>query len=234
MKKTQNKTLRVMGESLRQFDWSRFHPRNMDRDKLRIALRGMIRPIGSMSEIKFENKGSLMIANVICVLMFVVSAVEFAVTGFSFNYNDPDKFNFLVTLLSSSVLLFLWTVANWGICSLLDGEGSFREVWIATCYAMLPRVLFSVPLILISNMLTLEEEGIYRILSSFLLIWCGVLLVLGMMVMHQYSVRKTIASVLLTLAGIAIILFIAMLFFSMSQQFVSFIETLISELRYRM
>lgn len=223
-----------MLESLRQFDWSRFHPRNMDREKLRLALRSMIRPIGSMSDVKFENKGSLLIANIICVLMFVVSAIEFGVTGFSFNYNDPDKFNFLVTLLSSSALLFLWTVANWGICSLLDGEGNFREVWIATCYAMLPRVLFSVPLIVISNMLTLEEEGIYRLLSSFLLIWCGFLLVLGMMVMHQYSVRKTIISVLLTLAGIAIILFIAMLFFSMAQQFVSFVETLISEVRYRM
>lgn len=234
MKNNQNKTLRVLTESIRQIDWLRFHPKNMDRRKLLLALRSMIRPISSISDVKFEKGGSLMIANVICVAMFVVSAVEFAFTGFSFNYNDPDKFDFFVTLLSSSLLLLLWTVANWGICSLLDGEGSFREVWIATCYAMLPRVLFSVPLIIVSNALTLDEEGIYSILSTFLLVWCGVLLVLGMMVVHQYTVKKTIASVLLSIAGIAVILFIAMLFFSMSQQFVAFIETVVSELRYRM
>lgn len=234
MKQNQNKTLRILAAGIRQYDWSRFHPKNMDRNKLYVALRSIIHPISCFSDVKFENCGSLMIANVICVAMFVVSAIEFAFTGFSFNYNDPEKFDFFVTLLSSSLLLVLWAVSNWGVCSLLDGEGSFREVWIATCYAMLPRVLFSLPLIVISNVLTLDEQGLYTILTSFLLIWCALLLVLGMMVVHQYSVKKTVASVLLSIAGIAVILFIAMLFFSMSQQFVAFVETVIDEIRYRL
>lgn len=234
MKQTQNKTLRVLLTGLREYDWERFHPKNMDRQKLHVALRSLIRPIANFSEVKFEGRGSLLIANVICVLMFVVSAIEYAFTGFSFNYNDPDKFDFLVTLLSSSLLLVLWAISNWGVCSLLDGEGSFREVWIATCYAMLPRVLFTVPLVLVSNWLTLDEQGIYGILTSFLLLWSGLLLFLGMMVMHQYSVKKTVASVLLSIAGIAVILFIAMLFFSMSQQFIAFIETVVDEIRYRL
>mgnify|MGYP004645518309 CR=1 FL=1 len=232
--KQKSKTLRVLVQGMRQFDWSHFHPRSMDRHRLYLALRAMIRPLSSVADMKDEKAGSLLLANGICLGMFVVSALEFAFTGFPFNYNDPDRFNFFLILLSSSVLLFLWTVANWGICSLLDGEGTFQQVWIVTCYAMLPRVLFTPPMILISRILTLEEQGLYQMISALLLLWCGILLMLGMMVVHQYTVRRTVASVLLSIAGIAVILFIAMLFFSMGQQLVAFVETVVSELRYRM
>lgn len=226
--------LRRLAGSLRDYDWSRFRPGNMERRKLGWALRCLYRPLAAFTDIKYEGHGSLLIANILCACLFLVSALAYACEGFVFNYNAIDHFDVFVTLLSSSLLLFLWTVANWGVCSLLDGEGSFAEIWITTCYAMLPRILFTLPLIALSNILTLEEQSLYSTVSTILLVWCGVLLVLGMMTMHQYSVKKTIASVLLTIAGMAVILFIAVLFYSMFQQLVAFFQTIAAEFRYRL
>lgn len=228
------KIRRSLWNSIRTFDWSRFDPRRMEKRRLLLALRAMFRPLGAFNDIKWENKGSLLLANVICVLTFVVSFLEYALKGFIFNYQASEPFDVFAALLTSSLLLFLWALANWGVCSLLDGEATFAQVWITTCYAMLPRVIFALPMIGISNLFTLDEQSLYQSLNGVLYIWCGLLLVLGMLVMHQYTVKKTIASIFLTLAGIVIILFVAVLFISMFQQFVAFIETVVQEIRYRL
>lgn len=232
-KKKKCHLIRLIFNDVRNYDWKRFHPKRMRQDRLGWALRSLIKPISSYSDIISEGYGSLMLANILCVCMFLVACIEYAFQGFVFNYNSMDNFNLFTTLLSSSFLLILWTVANWGICSLLDGEGTFYDIWIVSCYAMLPRILFTVPLIFLTNAMTLAEENIYNTLSTVILLWCAVLLVLGTMIAHQYSLRKTLFSIVLSIAGIAIIFFIGMLLYSISQQFVMFIQTVIDELRYR-
>ena len=69
--------------------------------------------------------------------------------------------------------------------------------------------------------------------SVFSYLWTIALLVLGMMITHQYSMKKTLATTLLTLLGMAIILFIGLLFFSVIQQFLTFIVTAYKEIRFR-
>lgn len=227
------KSLRILLYSVRHYDWSRFLPRSMDRRKLSWAARSMTHPLSEYMAVKREGHGSLLLANLLCAATFVVACMEYFWEGFVFNYRESANFNLLVTLLSSVLLLLLWSISSWCVCSLLDGEGSFRETWITTCYAMLPRVLFTPPLILLSNALTMDEQNLYHTVSALLLVWCGMLLMLGMLVVQQYSLKKTIAAMLLTVAGIAIILFIGVLFTSMFQQFWSFLQTIVKELWYR-
>ena len=219
--------------SVTRYDWRRLLPSRMEKRKIGWAFSELAHPIETFRDIKYENRGSLMLANVFCFLFFVLTALEYNEKAFIFNYHQQRDFNLLTTLLSSSMLLLLWTVANWGVCSLLDGEGTFREIWIITCYSVLPRLLLGFPLLLLSHALTLDESGLYNTLTAISLIWCAALLMLGMMVAHQYTVRKTLASLLLTLAGLGVMFFVAVLLFSMGQQFVSFFQTLFAEIRYR-
>ncbi len=219
--------------SVTRYDWKRLLPSRMEKRKIGWALSELAHPIETFRDIKYENHGSLMLANVFCLLFFALTALEYNEKAFIFNYNQQKDFNLFTTLLSSSLLLLLWTIANWAVCSLLDGEGTFKEIWIITCYSILPRLLMGYPLLLLTHALTLEESGLYRTLSSVSVIWCAILLILGMMVAHQYTVRKTVASLLLTLAGLGVMFFVAVLLFSMGQQLVSFFQTLLAEIRYR-
>lgn len=223
-----------LGRSIAGYDWGRFRPSSWDKRKFGWTFSELTHPIEAFNDIKYEGRGSLMIANVICILMFVLSALEYHGKAFVFNYNEPQDFNLWTTLLTSSFLMVLWTISNWAVCSLLDGEGTFKEIWIMTCYAMLPRLLIGFPMLVVTHGLTLDESGIYSIINSISLIWSAVLLMLGMMTAHQYTVKKTVASILLTVAGLAIMFFIAVLLFSMGQQFYFFFDTVMDEIRYRM
>ena len=43
------------------------------------------------------------------------------------------------------------------MCTLLDGEGKMREIWIALCYALFPTILLGAIGILLSNVLAQGE-----------------------------------------------------------------------------
>ena len=110
------------------------------------------------------------------------------------------------------------------------GGGTFRQIWIATCYSLMPMVLGQLPLLLASRILSLSESMFLTAATAVLQGWSLLLLFLGMMVMHQFTVARTVGSVLITLVLLAAVAFLALLSFSIFQQLVAFIGTVAAEL----
>lgn len=227
------KFVRTMGRYVRHYDWSRWKWSRLDKSKLVWPLRVMFHPAKGFDELKYEGRGSLAVANGLLVALFLVDCLRYSLYGFAFNLNRPQDFNLLMQFLSSSLVLMLWCVCNWASCTLLDGEGTFREIWIATFYAMAPRVVLGLPIILLSHALVLEEQIFLTILNTAVTLWSMILLLGGMMTMHQFSLKKTVLSSLLTLFAIVAVMFLGVLFASMFQQLLSFVRSVANELNAR-
>jgi len=200
-----------------------------------MAWHNMFHPFNGFWELKYENKGKMWFSLLILLLLSVLYVLKRQFTGFIFN---PDAGSTDVSLFAEMLYIalpfFLWCVANWSLTTLMDGEGKFKEIVVATAYALVPLVLVQIPLILLSNVITVQEAEFYNLLESIAYIWVAFLLFVGMLTVHQYSVSKTIATMLLTLVVIAIILFLALLFFSLAQQMLNFGTTIYNELLFRM
>ena len=213
-----------------QIDWERYRWRNLDKTKLLVPLRFFAHPIDLFNDIKYEKRGSLGVANLLLALYFLEEIINYFAVAYLFSNNEAQSFSVWPILLRTVVLVLLWCITNWAMSTLQDGKGTFKEIYLATCYALTPLVLFSVPLNLITNMMTLSESMFYSAISSALTLWSLILVFLGTMVVHQFTVRKTIGSVLLSLGMIVIIAFLVLLGFSISQQMTTFVETIITEL----
>lgn len=213
-----------------QIDWERYRWRNLDKTKLLVPLRFFAHPIDLFNDIKYEKRGSLGVANLLLALYFLEEIIDYFAVAYLFSNNEAQSFSVWPILLRTVVLVLLWCITNWAMSTLQDGKGTFKEIYLATCYALTPLVLFSVPLNLITNMMTLSESMFYSAISSALTLWSLILVFLGTMVVHQFTVRKTIGSVLLSLGMIVIIAFLVLLGFSISQQMTTFVETIITEL----
>ncbi len=213
-----------------QIDWERYRWRNLDKTKLLVPLRFFAHPIDLFNDIKYEKRGSLGVANFLLALYFLEEIIDYFAVAYLFSNNEAQSFSVWPILLRTVVLVLLWCITNWAMSTLQDGKGTFKEIYLATCYALTPLVLFSVPLNLITNMMTLSESMFYSAISSALTLWSLILVFLGTMVVHQFTVRKTIGSVLLSLGMIVIIAFLVLLGFSISQQMTTFVETIITEL----
>ena len=56
--------------------------------------------------------------------------------------------------------VMLFVVANWCLTTLLEGEGSFRDVFVATCYGIAPLPLLIILSTAVSNFLTANESAV--------------------------------------------------------------------------
>ena len=128
----------------------------------------------------------------------------------------------------------LWCIANWCLTSLMDGKGSFKDIFISVCYATIPLCFFMLPSALLSNALVLDEAVIVSYMMNIAYVWTGILIVASSMTVHSYSFGKNVLVCLLTIVGMGIILFLAMLFLSVSNRMISFIGGLISEISIRL
>ena len=155
-------------------------------------------------------------------------------TGFILNFNILNEMNIFVEILSVLVPLGLWCLSNWCITTLVDGEGSFRDIFVTTAYALVPLILLNIPMLLLSNIIIEEEVSFYVALDVLSILWTAFLLLIGIMTVHQFSMSKTIFTVLIAIVGMVIMLFLFLLFVSIVQQLKSFIDLLWTELSMRM
>lgn len=215
---------------IRRFRLRRPDLKGWDRRKLVWPLHVMTHPFAGLSDVKYEGMGSTPVALLVVALYFVTNVLRYFYTGFIFNMNLAAAFNILMELLSSVVLVFLWTVANWSVSTLMDGEGRLRDIWIVSCYALMPKLLVNLLVTVLSNFMVYEENIFLGTLDMLGILWMAALLVLGILIVHQYSLLKTLACCLLTIFGIAAILFMVILFISIVQQMMGFTNTVSVEL----
>ena len=144
-----------------------------------------------------------------------------------------SEVNALLSVLAIVMPLMLWVVSNWCFTTLMDGEGSMKDIYTATAYALKPYVLAAVPLFILSHVLTANEAAFYTVLDTAVMIWVLALIFFGMMTVHDYSLSKAVLTLLLTVIGICLILFIALLFINIVQDVVFFVTDIYQEITFR-
>lgn len=200
------------------------------KEKIYILFRLLTHPIDALNDVKYEKKGSLTIANIILFLFFLVHMFSSSKTGYLFLSSNEVKVNIISVFLTSVGAVALWNVCNWAVCTLFDGEGSFREIWIMTCYSILPYVILQPIIVLFSNVLSIDETVLYSTLSTLAMAWFLLLAFLSMMVCQQFTVTKTIVLAIVTFLAILAVAFLALMLFSTSQQIIGFVKNIVLEL----
>ena len=190
-------------------------------------------PFDGFWDLKHEKRGNL--SGALAILAFALIGFIYQSLGRSYIANPYMKGNgILMEVLSVLLPYVLWCVANWALTTLFDGEGSMRDIFIATGYALLPLPLLIIPATIFTNFLGQDEMGIYTLLVSIGFVWAGFLIFFGTMVTHDYSLGKNILTVLGTIVAMAFIMFMGILFSGLVTKIFSFVYNIYIELSYRM
>jgi hypothetical protein len=199
-------------------------------DKLKYSLYIIFHPFKGFWELKHEKKGDVWSATILLFIMCLVSILKYTLTGYIININALQDFNILLQIGIIIVPFGLWCISNWCTTTLMDGEGSLKDIYIMTAYALIPLIIFYVPLIIFSNIISIEETSFYSFFTNLAIILTAFMLFIGTMTIHQYSILKTILTIILVLLGMAILIFLGLLFVALIQQVISFVELVYKEL----
>ena len=190
-------------------------------------------PVEGFEDLRWKKQGSIRISAVIVFFLFVAMVADRQLTGFQFNGNYVKIFNVVPLIVQSVVYYITWCIGNWSICTLLEGEGTFRKICIYSAYSLVPYIVCTLIRVLLSNFLV-QEEAIWIAALYYLgLGWSIVLMIQAMRACHQYSFGKTLISMLLTVAAMLLILFLAILLLSLFQQVYVFGYSIYTEIAYR-
>ena len=203
------------------------------KEELIFAFHIMTHPFDGYWDLKHEKRGSVRSAYIILVITILAFFYQTVGTGYIFA-GETAGVDVFMTLASVSVPLLLWVISNWCLTTLFDGEGTLKDVFVASCYSLLPLPLFIIPTTLISNVLVAEEASMVSLINGIAFMWMGVLLFFGMMITHGYSVGKGAITALGTIVGMVFIMFIAVLFSTLVTKVISFVYNIIDEINYRM
>ena len=186
-------------------------------------------PFDGFWDLKHEKRGS--VRGALTIIGITIASFFYQSIGRGYVFNPRgETSNILVQAAIIIIPFILFCIANWCLTTLFDGEGSFRDIYIATCYSLAPLPLFIILSTALSNVFTETEGAMVTLLIAIGYIWVGLLLFFGMAVTHDYTNGKNVITTLGTIVAMAVIMFLAILFSSLVVKMVTFVISIASEI----
>ena len=216
---------------------------------LRYSFTIMTHPIRGFYEMRFENQGNVVSCLLLLVLLVLAFICQSQYTGFIFNEVNLKEFNVIRQICGVVIPVLLWCVANWSITVLMDGEGRFVDIFMATCYATVPYTIATFIGVIMSRFMTADESTFIGIVTGLGVAFTALLLFCGILTGTQYGARDydtlhrqisttmisgMVFSIILTVAGMAFIVFLALLFASIFDKLFSYVAGIFTEIQLRM
>ena len=203
------------------------------KQELLYAFHLIFHPFDGFWDLKHEKRGSVRAGSFYIIL--TVAAFTYNAVGRGYIYNPYGGYaNVFIQIISVMVPLLLWVTANWCLTTLMEGEGSFKDIFVATAYSLTPLPIFMVVSTLLTHIATASEAPLINMLSTVAWTWVGLLLFFGMMITHDYSLVKNVITSVGTIMGMAFIMFVGILFSTLVGKIIGFISGVVTEISFRL
>ena len=190
------------------------------------------KPSDTFYGIKKQGKASYLSGIILLTLFVLVYLVDIYCSGFLFRSEAGLSYVSVQLGIVLGVFL-LFVVVNYFVSTLGDGEGWFRDIFICTAYALMPFIVLTLPMTILSHFLTYNESFLVDAYKLFTMAWTLFLVIYAIKEVHNYSFKKTVGSVLIIIFGMIMLVLIGLLVYSFMGQLIDFLVSIVKEVFYR-
>ena len=202
--------------------------------KIQFIFHTVFHPADGFWDMKRERRGYLPICLLLHFLFFVSAVTKEYAVGFMFDTSFGSKTSIGILFGVSLVPVLFFALANLSITTFLEGEATFKDIYMMVCYCLTPLIVVSIITTLLTNFISLDEQTYITLINFLGYFWTGIMLFVGIMQIHNYSMGRTIASVVLSIIAMAIMAFVCLLVLDMISKIFGFGYSLTQEIRTRM
>lgn len=180
-------------------------------------------------EVKYHKKASVWTALILFAWFIILQILGVVLTGYLFNsatvYNT-DGWNMVLVTIG----VFLALVAcNYFVSTVTDGDGKILECFVCFIYALTPYLIMALPIYILSNFLTFNEQVIYAFAEIVMYGWSSICIFRAIGELHDYSFGKTIKNIFLTIFAFAMLLLFIIIIRMLFMQLFGYIGSIIGE-----
>ncbi len=185
-------------------------------------------PLDAFYDIKRQIDTSVFVATLIYGMVAVLYFVKHMMSNYIFVGNIMDRNIFLdLFMLYGGLSVFL--IMNYLVCSIREGSGRFREVYIGLAYVLIPIMLVTVIMTVVSNVLTLNEAFIYGYIHQIGYVWSAILGYFMIKDLYFYDVGETFVNIVITMFSMVVVVFVGFMMYVVFNQSITFFEEVIRE-----
>lgn len=203
---------------LRQVGWSTMMLRN---------------PYDACYGIKHEKRAGWLSAFIMLILFFVLYVANKYFAGFLFKTMPDGYYELINDFLIIGGAFLLLTICCYLVCTITDGEARFRDIFISAAYALIPMIVFLPVKLLLTNVLTYNEEFFITLIDVVSIGWTALLIVLMLMYQNDYTLKQTFKTIFLTLFCVLVVVALIVVLYMLISQLVDFIVSIYGEVVYR-
>lgn len=194
----------------------------------------LFHPIDCLDIIKRESKKfKILPVLVLNLLAVAVNYIYVFIVHFPLSKRNTVDANLGLEIAIVIIPLFTWTIASYLLTAIMSGESYFTELLTAYSYSLVPYILITPILGVISNVLSYEQVGVYFFFKYVALIWSLFLMFLALRCLNDYSFPKTILVSLLSVIAIFVLWAVVLLLFSLTIQLVTFFKDIYNEIIFK-
>lgn len=202
---------------------------------LKYSLYVIFHPADGFWDLIHAKRGSYPAASFILLLTLLIHVWKLRFSSFIVLPDvNWEEVNIIMEFATILLPFFIFCICNWGVTTLFDGKGHLGDIYMGTAYALTPYILIQLPIIILSNFVTIEESAFYFVFNTISFVWVGILIFMAIMMIHSYTFLKTALFVVFTVFGMLVFIFIMLLFISMIFQAVDFFISLGREVIFRL
>jgi len=193
----------------------------------------LLHPFDGFYNVINHRKKRYILPTIILLLVGIIGVISYQYTGFILNSFPIHYINSVTIFITTLFPIVLFLISNWSITTLFDGNGTMGDIFIVMSYALVPKLLFDISGIILSNFVTLEEAPLLNAFMQIGTVWFCFLLFCGLCVVHEYSAARNIVTIIATFIAAIIIIFLAMLYFTLLGKVIGFVTSVFSEMSKR-
>jgi hypothetical protein len=213
-----------------------FRKRNkklINNPELKLLFNAPFHPFNTFEDLKYKKMGSWPIAIVLTILFYVASVLNVTSTGFLYSDVLLRNYNSFYTLFATIGLIILWSICNFLVCSMFEGKGTLKEVYVSTTYCLMPWIIFLFLKVILTNFLPLATSGLVVGIETVILIYTFFMLSIAMVKIHDFDFFRFLGTSLVVVLFMILVVFVILMCGILAEQFISFIAEIYDEVVHR-
>lgn len=190
-------------------------------------------PYDACYGIKREKRASWLSAMILLCTFFVLSVANKYFSGFLFKMMPDGYFELLNDFLTTFGAFALLTICCYLVCTINDGEARFKDIFISAAYALIPMIIFLPIKLVLTNVLTFNEQFFITLIDVVSIGWTALLIILMLMYQNDYTLKQTFKTIFLTLFCVLVVVALIVVLYMLISQLVDFIVSIYGEVVYR-